>query len=496
MSLVDAAAHPLEERFRSALPADVDYASIRFNERRGEYLLVRQGVVEPVTTSLDAGVMVSVWAGGGHGYAATSDLSPAGLAAAVERARHWAAVTAGRNVLADGVPLDHPVGTYASPVADPWDSTTLADRVDLLRATDARLNRPDGAATADERIVDWAAWLSRVDTDSLILTSGGGRVAQTIRNTYPGLRVTANDGSNTQTRTYGAGAYVGQGGREVLDRYGFADAAGRVPREALELLAADNCPSGVMDLVLAPDQMVLQIHESIGHPLELDRILGDERNYAGTSFVTLDMFGTYRYGSDLLNVTFDPTVNGQLASYGFDDDGSPAARQHLIRHGILERPLGGAVSQARARAAGTPIEGVANSRACSWNRPPIDRMANLNVEPGESTLEELIGGVERGVYLQTNNSWSIDDSRNKFQFGCEHGRLITDGELGPVVRNPGYRGISATFWRSLTGVGNAEAFTVMGTPNCGKGEPNQEVGTGHASPPCRFAGVEVFGGEE
>ncbi len=203
------------------------------------------------------------------------------------------------------------------------------------------------------------------------------------------------------------------------------------------------------------------------------------------------MFGSYRYGSDLLNVTFDPGVSGQLASYGFDDEGTVADKQYLIRNGTLERPLGGAMSQARAG-----MDGVANSRACSWNRPPIDRMANLNVEPGTSTVEELIADIEHGVWLETNNSWSIDDSRNKFQFGCEYGRVITDGELGAVVRNPGYRGISATFWRSLTGVANEDSFTVMGTPNCGKGEPNQQVGTGHASPACRFGDIEVFGGAE
>ena len=223
----------------------------------------------------------------------------------------------------------------------------------------------------------------------------------------------------------------------------------RIADEALELVAAPNCPSGTMDVLLMPDQMILQIHESIGHPLELDRILGDERNFAGTSFVRPDMFGTYRYGSDLLDVTFDPTVPGQLASYGFDDDGTEATRQYLIRGGVLERGLGGALSQLRS---GLP--GVAASRACAWNRPAIDRMANLNVEPGTSSFAELIGAVEHGVYLETNNSWSIDDSRNKFQFGCEYGRLIRDGELTTVVRNPGYRGVSATFWRSLTGVGD------------------------------------------
>ena len=478
----------LEGRFRTSLPTDVDYASLRFSEARGEHLSVREGVLEPVSTSLDVGVMITVWAGGGHGYAATSDLTAAGLSEAVDRAKRWAAVVAGRGVLSEP-PLDHPVGSYSSTVEQSWADTTLDDRVSMLFAADARLQGLDGSP--DERIVDRSAGLDRIDTDSLLLTSGGGRVEQYIRNTYPSLSVTANEGSNTQRRTHGRGSFVGQGGREVMHRYGFDDVGHRLVEEVLALLAAPNCPTGTMDLVLAPDQMILQIHESIGHPLELDRILGDERNYAGTSFVTPDMFGSYRYGSELLNVTFDPAVGGQLASYGFDDEGTEATKQFLIRDGILERPLGGAMSQARAG-----LDGVANSRACSWNRPPIDRMANLNVEPGSSTVEELVSGVERGVWLETNNSWSIDDSRNKFQFGCEFGRLIEDGELGPVIRNPGYRGISATFWRNLTGVADADSFTVMGTPNCGKGEPNQMVGTGHASPACRFSAIEVFGGAE
>jgi len=236
--------------------------------------------------------------------------------------------------------------------------------------------------------------------------------------------------------------------------------------------------------------MILQIHESIGHPLELDRILGDERNFAGTSFVTREMFGSYRYGSDLLNVTFDPTRREELASYAFDDDGAPAQKTWLIRNGILERPLGGAISQARA---GLP--GVANARADSWNRPPIDRMANLNLEPGDASFDAMVAGIERGIVLETNRSWSIDDSRNKFQFGCERGRLVENGKLGAVVKNANYRGISASFWRSLVKVGNADTERVLGTPHCGKGEPSQIIRVGHASPACVFAGVDVFGGE-
>ena len=304
------------------------------------------------------------------------------------------------------------------------------------------------------------------------------------------MNATANFGAETQTRSFGGHAFCRQGGLEILDDVGFATAAPAIAAQALELLAAPNCPSGLMGLVIAPDQMILQVHESIGHPLELDRILGDERNYAGRSFVTLDMFGSYQYGSELLNVTFDPTRTEELASYGFDDDGQPAQRQDIIRRGVLLRPLGSSSSQARAGTAG-----VANARAAGWSRPPIDRMANLNLEPGDRTVPELVGAVEDGMYVETNCSWSIDDSRNKFQFGCEWGRRIRNGELREVVKNANYRGVSATFWRSLKAVGDADTVAVLGTPWCGKGEPNQVIRVGHAAPACLFADVDVFGGE-
>jgi predicted Zn-dependent protease len=244
-----------------------------------------------------------------------------------------------------------------------------------------------------------------------------------------------------------------------------------------------------MSVLLMPNQMMMQIHESIGHPLELDRILGDERNYAGTSFVTVDMCGSYQYGSELLNVTYDPDVPQELASYAFDDEGVPAQRTHIIRNGILKRLLGGAISQARAQ-----LRGVANARASGWNRPPIDRMANLNLEPGAMSLDDLVASIEHGVLMDTNLSWSIDDSRNKFQFGCELGRVIKDGEIKGMVKNTNYRGISATFWRNLAAVGDGTTFEIWGTPNCGKGEPNQVIQVGHASPACVFHQVEVFGG--
>jgi predicted Zn-dependent protease len=347
-------------------------------------------------------------------------------------------------------------------------------------------------AGIDPRIVDWEAYLEVRTATHRLVTSTGGDVTQRYRFLFPGLSVTAHADGDTQTRSLnGYRGICQQGGDEILARFGFDGAGRRVAEEALELITAPNCPGGTMDVLLTPDQMVLQIHESIGHPLELDRILGDERNFAGTSFVTPEMFGSYRYGSDLLNIVFDPTRDEELASYGWDDDGTKAEKVHLIRNGILERPLGGAISQARA---GLP--GTSNARADGWNRPPIDRMANLNLEPGTASLADMIAGIERGVMMETNSSWSIDDSRNKFQFGCERGRLIENGKLGAVVKNPNYRGISANFWRSLSRVGNADTMQVLGTPYCGKGEPSQVIRVGHAAPACMFRDVAVFGGEQ
>ena len=473
----------IESAFGRVAPSE-GFCSLRLVDERHERLAVRMDVPEPAVDWRETGAMVTVVRDGGMGYAATSDLTEAGLKRAVEEAGRWATLSAGRSVVAfDKIAWPAPEGEYEGPEAVRWDSTSLAEKFDMLRAECARLK-------TDDRIVDWASSLWRTSLETLYLTTAGARVRQRFAYLVPDLHATANAGGETIGRSFGGHGYCRQGGLEILEELGFRSAAPRIAAEALELLAAPNCPSGEMDVLLAPDQMVLQIHESIGHPLELDRILGDERNYAGTSFVTLDMLGGYRYGSDLLNITYDPTAPEEFATFAYDDDGLAAEKTFIIEKGILQRALGGLTSQAR-----TGLSGVANSRACSWNRPPIDRMANLNLEAGDKTLDEMIASTERGVYMKTNCSWSIDDSRNKFQFGAEWARLIEDGELTTVVKKPNYRGISATFWRSLKMVGDPSTAAMMGAPNCGKGEPNQCVRVGHTSPACVFGDVDVFGGE-
>jgi predicted Zn-dependent protease len=467
-------------------PLDVraDFWSLRFVEERSDIHVVRKNVAQPLEVVTDRGVMATVHADGGLGYAATSDLSPQGLARALAQALAWARATAPLGLLdTRKLPRPDARGRYAGPSLDS-PMPTRREWFDML-------GEESRQAGFDPRIVDWEASVEVRHANHRLVTSSGADIVQSFRFVMAGTSATAHANGDTQTRTLaGHRAICQQGGMEILARFDYAGSGRRCAEEALELVLAPNCPSGTMDVLLAPDQMILQIHESIGHPLELDRILGDERNFAGTSFVTPDMFGRYRYGSELLNVTFDPTRAEELASYGWDDEGTKAEKVHLIERGILMRPIGSAVSQARA---GLP--GVANARADNWNRPPIDRMANLNIEPGDAGFDDLVARIDRGVYMQTNSSWSIDDSRNKFQFGCERGQLIVDGSLGPVVKNPNYRGISASFWRNLAAVGDASTHRVLGTPHCGKGEPSQIIRCGHASPACVFTGVDVFGGD-
>lgn len=472
----------LLKTFQSISP-NVDYWSLRHVNTQRESLCIRQDHLQPPAISISNGVYISVIKGNGCGYAATSDTSLQGLKLACEKAVSWADMTRSINLVKGAqIPVIENKGSYQTPVKIPWDSTRTSEKIDYLKQACSSLKISD-------KIVDWSAWLGRKTTHVTLVTSAGGHIEQEFHYLSPGLVAVANSKSETQKRTGGGYGDSAQGGLELFEHFSFPDSGHQIAEEALQLLDAPQCPSGNMDLLILPSQMVLQIHESIGHPLELDRILGDERNYAGTSFVTLDMFGKFRYGSELLNVTFDPEHSIQLASYGYDDDGTRASRTYIIKNGILERPLGGACSQSR-----TDMPGVANSRSCDWNRPPIDRMANLNLEPGNSSLNEMISSIENGILLDTNKSWSIDDSRNKFQFGCEIGKIIKDGQITETVKNPNYRGISRNFWKNLSAVGNKDTFRISGTPNCGKGEPNQVIHVGHASPACVFTNIDVFGG--
>jgi predicted Zn-dependent protease len=446
---------------------------------------VRDGKPEENVTETSSGVMVEVLSGGQFAYVSTARTDKAGIRQAAERALALA-----RNASAWGI---HPFSTehrpatvteYRSGVQRPHTELSPGDINGILSKLCEKMNVSD-------HIIQRHATLVTVDTESYLVSSSGADVRQHLIQTAPMYMATAQDGDTVQTRSGGGHFARGrQGGLEVFLTNDLMDDAERVAAEAMELLSAGECPEMTASLVLNPSQMILQIHESIGHALELDRILGDERNYAGFSFVRPKDFGKLKYGSDLLNITFDPDVPNQMASYSADDNGCPARREYLIKDGILIRALGGLESQSRSG-----IPGVANARGETWYRAPIDRMANLNLEPGNSSLEEIIGSVKKGVLMDSNRSWSIDDYRRKFQFGCEFGRLIENGKLTRVVRNPNYRAITTPFWNSLVKVGDPSTFRVMGVMSCGKGEPNQLMRVGHASPVCLFDNVEIFGGQ-
>ncbi len=475
---------PDPHRLLDQINVSADWVGLRVVKTTETRRRVRDGKPQDNSRRMGYGAMVEVLHRGQMGYGATSSLSPEAIQAAAVTAK-LQAESAYQWSLAPFTPQVRPrvVGQFVSEVGQGLKGLSPREINELLMRVCYGLKVSD-------KIVQTSATAIATERETWFVSSNGSDIYQHFTSVTTDYDATATAGLITQKRSangWFARAY--QGGWERLINDALWDQVQQVGEQAVELLSAPECPDETLTLVLAPDQMMLQIHESIGHPLELDRILGDERNYAGGSFVKPADFGQLAYGSALMNVTFDPTVPGELASYRFDDTGAAAERQYLIRNGILQRGLGGLESQTRSN-----LPGVACARASSWNRPPIDRMANLNIEPGETCLADLIGGVKRGVLMQSNRSWSIDDQRYKFQFGCEYGQLIENGEITQTVRNPNYRSTTPDFWRSLVQVGNRDTWEVFGTPMCGKGEPNQIIWVGHAAPVCAFEQIEVFGG--
>jgi len=469
----------------AAIDLPADWVGIRALREVETYRSMRDGKPERNGKSRDQGAMVEVLVDGHLGYAATNQLSVEGLREAAKAAYAQAKAASPWQIHAFTPDIRPKVtGNYRSNVIQPFHHFTAGEINDLL----ARIC--EGLKVSD-KIVQTNASAGTQEIDIWLVSSSGSNVHQQFSFLTTHFGATAQDGPIVQTRhRNGPRAHCYQGGWEYMAQDdALWNSVHQVGSQAVELLTAEECPEMATTLVLAPDQMMLQIHESIGHPLELDRILGDERNYAGGSFVKPKDFGKLQYGSKVMNVTFDPTITSQFASYGFDDTGAVAEKQFLIRNGRLERGLGSHESQTRLG-----IPGVACARVTSWNRPPIDRMANINLEPGDTPVEEIIAGIEDGVYMEANRSWSIDDQRYKFQFGCEYAKRIRHGELAETLRNPNYRATTPEFWKSLVKVGNRPSWQAFGTPYCGKGEPNQVIRVGHGAPVCAFEGIEVFGG--
>lgn len=471
----------IENLFKN-LKTEADFVAFKTVTEKTRDLSVRNGRPDDISTNIDSGLTIEIMKDGHIGYGATSEITESGIKRAFEQAK---AMT----VAASKFPVhrfDLSVrpksnGSYTSYRQKPLDQISVSEIYDFLKQTSNRLK-------VNDKIISAVSDAMVIETEQNYISSTGSDFQQNFNIVVSSFSATAQDNGETQTRSFHGGrGNCQQIGAEYFDTSRALLECDHLSREALELLTAENCPHDTRDLILSPDQMLLQIHESIGHPLELDRILGDERNFAGWSFVQQADFGKLKYGSDMMNVVFDPTVENEMASYKFDEVGNPAERKYLIKDGILMAALGSLESQAR-----TKISGVANSRSSSWNRAPIDRMANINLEGGNLTLDQMISKVENGIIMFANRSWSIDDYRRKFQFGCEYAKEIKNGKLGKTFKNPNYRGVTVPFWNNLAGLSNTTE--TYGSPYCGKGEPSQVIRVGHSSPYALFKNIEVFGG--
>ena len=458
------------------------YADVRLVKREVQTIVVKNGRLEAFTTRESSGFGVRVIAQGAWGFASSSVLE------GVEMDR--VAATAVRIAKASSALLKRPVDlgpplkiedTYRTPVKrDPF-RVPGEEKVALLLQASEEMKKVKVISVAEASV--------EIQRESKTFASTeGSYIQQELVETGCGIEATAVGNDELQTRSYpnSVGRHQATEGWEFVERYDLVGNAQRIAEEASALLRAKPCPSKDTTIILDGSQLALQVHESCGHAVELDRVLGMEAAYAGTSFLTPDKLGTLHYGSDLINITADATTPGGLGTFGYDDEGIPAQRVPIVRNGLF---VGYLSSRETAATLGMQSNGAA--RADGWARIPLIRMPNVNLEPGSWKLEDLIADTEEGIYMMTNRSWSIDDKRLNFQFGTEIAWEIKEGKLGDMLKNATYTGITPNFWAGCDAICNRDFWTVWGTPNCGKGQPEQVGHVGHGAAPARFRNVQV-----
>jgi TldD protein len=465
----------------------VQFADLRIVDERQRGLATKNGKVAHAADSNSMGIGIRVLANGAWGFAATEDLTRAGVETtaqqAVEIARASAQVKEHDVTLAPEKPhVDDWASAYK---IDPF-SISVEENLDLLMKVDAELLKVQGITLAEtnmsfRRYEQWYYSNEGADIHQVKVTTGAGYACLSFA------------GTEIQKRSYpnSFGGQYQDKGYELVHELKLVDNAQRIAEECVALHKADQCPEGKFTIILDSSQLGLQIHESVGHPIELDRVLGMEANFAGTSFLTLEKLGKLRYGSNLVNVVADATEKHGpgLGTFKYDDEGVEAQCTPIITNGLFTGYLS---SRETAALVGLNRSG-GTVRAEGWNRLPMIRMTNISILPGEKplTLEQLIADTEHGIFFQTNRSWSIDDKRYNFQFGTEMGREIKGGKLVRMLKNPSYSGITTEFWNSMDAICSRDQWTLWGTPNCGKGQPQQVMGTGHGASPARFRNVTV-----
>jgi TldD protein len=466
----------------AAAGAGASYADARVVERRAQHVATRNGNVETVDDSESAGIGVRVLVDGAWGFACANRLSQSGARDAALRAVAFARASAGAAARSATrlAAVDAAVGEYRSAAARDPVEVPLAEKVELCLRAEEGLRGPSVTVTE--------ASVRALRERRTFHSSEGAATTQELLECGGGIDALAVRDGLVQTRSYPS-AHSGsslQGGWEALEALDLPGQAPRVAEEAEALLSARPCPAAETTIVVDAEQMALQVHESVGHPTELDRVYRTEAAYAGTSFLAPDDLGTLRYGSELMNVTADATTPRGLGTFAFDDEGVPATREPIVESGILTGFLS---SRETAAALGRGRGG--SMRADGFARMPLVRMTNLHLEAGAGSLDDLLADVDDGIYLATNRSWSIDDKRLNFQFGTQVAWEIRKGHLGAMLRDATYTGVTPVFWGSLDAVAGPEEWCLFGLTNCGKGQPGQTAHVSHGASPARFRQVQV-----
>jgi len=459
------------------------YCDIRYEIIRDQGLSYTDGSPDPIQSSLSAGWAVRLLIDGAWGFASSDD-PKLSIKQLVERAA--AVARASAKVMKSPVelsPADRQTGQYRSQFAiDPF-TVPLSDIIAYLADLDAAMGGLTG-------INSRSCFTSFRKLEKWFFSSEGSDLTQTIIQTGAGMTLAqAKSRRERAERSYptSSGQYEVKG-YELLAELDLKGNLARLAEEVAMLMTAPACPQKSCPLVLSGDMMSLVIHETIGHPLELDRVFGSERNFSGTSFATPEQLGKLQYGAPIVTVTSDPTASSGLGTFGWDDEGVQSRPAVLIKDGMLTDYLS---SRETAYRVGKKSTGA--MRAEGWKNLPLVRMTNINLQPGDKAFDQLIGEVDDGIYMATPSSWSIDDLRKNFQFGCEIGWEIKGGKLAGVVKNSTFAGCTTQFWNNCEAIGDGSQFKIWGTPNCGKGQPGQNARTGQGAAPARFTGIQVGG---
>lgn len=473
--------HLVERALKKAQQEGASYADVRIIGSENESISVRNGSLDVLQSDSGKGFGVRVIADGAWGFSSSSVLTEdeidkiaseaVAIAKTSAKVAHEPVKLANINVHQDQVPHG---------ISDDPRNVPLSDRIKYLIECDKSMEMQGIAAHfANTSVMYEDKWFGSTE---------GAMIRQERIETGAGLTCFATDGKNLCKRSYpqAFGGDFARAGWSFVEKMNLQENGKRIARQCVNMLNAKPCPKGRKDIVIDGSQMALQVHESLGHPTELDRVFGTEAGYAGRSFMKPHLLGNLQYGSKIVNITADSTIPHALGGFAYDDEGIKAQRVHLIKDGLF---VGYLDSREDAAKLGTNPMGA--MRASSWSRIPIVRMVSVNLEPGDMTFDQLIGGVNDGIYLETTLSWSIDDHRVNFQFSTEIGWEIVNGKLGEMIRTPSYSGITTEFWNSCDGIGNKDLWHVWGVPNCGKGEPTQIMHVSHGTAPTRFRNVVV-----